>query len=44
MVEIQDKCSKIDEAYKQKEEDLKQHFAALEAQLSVSDQKTQQQD
>jgi len=34
MTEVQDKCAKIDEAYKQKEEDLTKQYKQLEDQLA----------
>ena len=33
MTDIQDKCTRIDDAYKQKEQDLKKQFEEMEKQL-----------
>lgn len=35
MTDIQDKCARIDDAYKQKEVDLSRQFQALEKQLQT---------
>lgn len=34
MVDIQDKCTRIDDAYKQKEQDMRRQFEEIEKQLS----------